>query len=168
MRSDESTRTKFKHLCADLTNLEILTKSATLGWIQINFGHAYIDNNFTTFSLVGSLESTAVVSMEPKRAFSSTAKNTRLLVTEVLICAAVDDISRPKKLINWASLNTRSPLHSICWNGMDWKLHQIPSTPPWNGMEYFYIIPYVLIPLNSIYFHKIPYMEFLSGIFHGI
>ena len=55
---------------------------------------------------------------------------------------------------------------------MEIKFHQIPSALPWNGMEYFHVIPYFLIPLNSMKFHtwkhfkwnipwnlEIPYME---------
>ena len=48
---------------------------------------------------------------------------------------------------------------------MEWKFHKITSAPPWNGMEYFHVIPYVLIPLNSMKFHT---WKILSGMFHGI
>ena len=58
----------------------------------------------------------------------------------------------------WVS--TRVPLYFICWNRMECKFHQIPSAPPWNGMKYFHVIPYILIPLNSNKFYTWKHFKF--------
>ena len=44
MCSSEPDANKFKNVCKDFPNLDILTKSSTLGEIQLKFGHASVGN----------------------------------------------------------------------------------------------------------------------------
>ena len=106
MRSDKLAGGKFKRVCADLPNITILAKSTTPEKIQVTFGHAYIGNNslwgtVTTFTLAVYVESTTVESINAECAFTSSGKNIRLLVTEVLLCAAFDNLARSKKIRDW-------------------------------------------------------------------
>ena len=66
MRSDEPDRYKFKRVCADLQNFEILTKSATPGKVQSTYTHTSIGSKslgetVTTFALARFLEAPTVV-----------------------------------------------------------------------------------------------------------
>ena len=110
MRPDEPAGANFKHICADFLNLTLITKSAKPVEIQVSFGHAPVGNNFPgetvrVFALAGSLESPMVASIDADCAFASDSEKIRLLVTEVLICTAVGDLERSKKLRYWESLN---------------------------------------------------------------
>ena len=110
MYSDESSGTKFKSVCADFPNIALLTKSITPGDIQFTFVHAFVGNKslgetVTDFSLVGSLESPTVVSINDKRAFDRADEKICLPVTEVILNSAVDNLLRSKNLRDWASLN---------------------------------------------------------------
>ena len=42
MRLDEPVGTKFKRVCADFTDIAVLTKRATMGEIQVTFCHMSI------------------------------------------------------------------------------------------------------------------------------
>ena len=100
----------FKRVCVDFPNITLLTKSTTPGNIQANFGRASFGNKslgstFTTFTLVGSLESSTVVSIDAERAFTISGDKIRLPAMEVLLCAVIGDLAHPKKLRDWASLN---------------------------------------------------------------
>ena len=44
MRGSEPAADKFENICEDFPNLAILTKSSTLGEIQLTFGHAAVGN----------------------------------------------------------------------------------------------------------------------------
>ena len=111
MHSYETDSTKFKCVCADFSNLMLLTKSDMPGDIQVTFCHASVENkslgeNIAAFDLAGSLESSAVVSIESNRAFTSAGENIRLPVMEVLLCSAVGNLARSKNLRYWESLKT--------------------------------------------------------------
>ena len=45
MRPDEPAVTKLRHMCTDFQNIVLLTNSATLGDIQVTFGHMSDGNN---------------------------------------------------------------------------------------------------------------------------
>ena len=102
--------TKFKHVCTDFPNLSLLTKSATPGDIQVNFGHAFVGNKSLggtvySFALTGSMESPMVVSIDVKSAFARASEENCLPVMEVLISAAVRNLAHSKNLRDWALLN---------------------------------------------------------------
>ena len=44
LRASETAAEKYKRVCEDLPNLAILTKSATLGKVQLTFGHTAVGN----------------------------------------------------------------------------------------------------------------------------
>ena len=44
MRAIDPAAEKYKRVCEDLPNLAILTKSATLGKVQLTFGHTAVGN----------------------------------------------------------------------------------------------------------------------------
>ena len=107
MRLDETASTKFKYVCADFPNLALIIKSSTLGEIQVTFGHTSIGNKYleetgTAFALSISLEFPTVVSIDANCDFSSNGEKIRLLVTEVLLCTAVGNLTHSKNLRNWA------------------------------------------------------------------
>ena len=102
MRTIEPARKKFKRVCEDLTNLAILTKSATPGEVQQTFVHAFISNKLlgesvTDFSLAGLLEIPTVVSIDTSIAFVNNGDNIRITVTKVLLHTEARDLSISKK-----------------------------------------------------------------------
>ena len=103
MRSDDPSGSKFKHICTDFTNLEVLTRSAIPGYAQVTYAHTSIENNplgktITTLALEVSLEAPTMVSIDTKRAFAGYGKKIYLPTTEVLLCATSSDLQKPKKL----------------------------------------------------------------------
>ena len=44
MRASEPATEKYKNVCEEFPNLGILTKSSTLGEVQLTFGHATVGN----------------------------------------------------------------------------------------------------------------------------
>ena len=100
-----------KHVCRYFPYLAILTKSATSGEVQVNLCHTTIGNNslggtVTVFSLTGSTEFLAVVSINTDNAFDRSGNNLRLTITEVLLCATTVDIAQYKNLCSWVTLNS--------------------------------------------------------------
>ena len=111
MLSDYPSSTKFKCVCADIPNIALLTKRSIPGSIQVTFCNVSVGENslvetFTSFTLVGSLESPNIFYVNTKRAFVVSGNNIRLTVTEVLLCAVVGNFERSKKLSDLVSLNT--------------------------------------------------------------
>ena len=110
MRSDKPAGTKFKRVCASFPNLALVPKSATPGNIQVTFDHASVGDHslretVTAFTLAGSLESLTAVYVDAECASASAINNICLSVKEVLLCAAVGNLARSKKLRGWVSLN---------------------------------------------------------------
>ena len=103
MRLDNPYGAKFKFIFVDFPNVMILTKSATLGEIQVTFHHASFGEKSlretdTAFTLVGYHKYLTVVSINTKRAFTSAGDKIRLPITEVLLHAAVVDLAQSKNL----------------------------------------------------------------------
>ena len=110
MRSDKPASSKLKRLCTDFPNLEVLTKSATPGDIQVTHSHASIENKslgktVTTFALKGSVVAPTVISIDIERAFARGGKNIRLLTTEVLLRDGAGELAKSKKIRYWTSRN---------------------------------------------------------------
>ena len=75
MRSDGPAGSKFKRVCTDLPNLEVLPKSATPGDIQITYARVCVGNKslgktVTAFAQAVSLEVPTVVLIDTERAFA--------------------------------------------------------------------------------------------------
>ena len=73
--------------------MELLTKSATTGDIQVTYMHASIGKKslgetITALSLMVSLKAPTVVLIDIKHTFAGDVKNICLLTTEVLLRAA--------------------------------------------------------------------------------
>ena len=86
MRLDKPAGSKFKRVCTDFPNMEVLTKSTTPGYIQATYVHASVGNKslgetVTAFSLAGYLEAPTVVSIDAKHAFAVNGNNIRLPTT---------------------------------------------------------------------------------------
>ena len=101
---------KFKRVCKDVPNLEILTKSVTTGEVQLTFTRTSVGNKslgepVTAFALTESLEALAVISIDADIAFANSGDKTRLPVTELLLRAAVGNLARPKKQRIWVAIN---------------------------------------------------------------
>ena len=80
----------------------ILTKSATPGKIQLTLRHTAVGNkslgeSVVVFSLAVDLSSPYVISLKIEIAFASEGDKIRILIAEVLLCAAVGDLVRLKK-----------------------------------------------------------------------
>ena len=110
MPASEPAADKFKNICEDFTNLAILTKSSTPGDIQLTFGHVAVGNKLLgesveDFAVKGNLSSPLVISFNIEIAFTTDGKNIRLLIAEVLLCAAAGDFSQSKKQRDWTSRN---------------------------------------------------------------
>ena len=57
------------------------------------------------FALAGDLGSTSVISFNLEFVFAPDRENIRLLIAEVLLCAAAGNLGRPKKQRNWPPRN---------------------------------------------------------------
>ena len=74
MHLDDPFGSKFKRVYMDLPNLEVLTKRAIPGDIQVTYAHASVGNKFlkktvTDFALSGYLEAPTVDSIDIECAF---------------------------------------------------------------------------------------------------
>ena len=110
MRSDNPDESKFKRICTDFPNIAILTKSATPGELQVTYAHTYVGNKslgetVTNLVLVGSLEALTILSINAQHAFLGAGKYICIPTTKSLLCTAVGDLSKSKKLCDWAVLN---------------------------------------------------------------
>ena len=111
MHTSEPTNEKFKCVCEDLPNMVILTRSTTPREEKMTFMHASVGNkspgeSVTPFTLVGSLEAPALVSINADIAFAYASNNIWLPVTEVLLLAAISNLAGSKKQWDWVALNT--------------------------------------------------------------
>ena len=111
MRTSEPANEKYKKVCDYFPNLVILTKSATIGGIQLTLAHTSVGNkslgeSVTAFALVGSLNSTSIVSIDANIAFAMDGDRIRLPIYEVLLCAATGNLARSKNQRDWTPLNT--------------------------------------------------------------
>ena len=102
MRASDPATEKFKRVCEDFPNLNILTKSATLGETQLTFGHTAVGNNslgesVVAFTLAGNLSSPSVISLKIKISFAPDGDKIHLPIAEVLLRAAAGDLARSKK-----------------------------------------------------------------------
>ena len=100
---DELSISKFKCICVDFPNLEILTKRTIAGEIQMTFAqivfwNKYLRGTVTIFTLSDSPESLMLVSLSINRAFKRSVKNIRLPTMEVILHAAVWNLEFSKKL----------------------------------------------------------------------
>ena len=68
-------------------------------------GNKYLEETVTDFVLTGPLKSPTVVNIDAERVFSGAGDNIRLPTTEVLLCAAIKNPSKSKKLRDWVALN---------------------------------------------------------------
>ena len=98
VRTSEPAREKFKHVCEDFPNLSIIAKSATPGDVQLMFAHTSVGNKFlresgTAFSLAELLGALIVVSIDVDIAFAISGDRIHIPFTEVLLCAAIADLS---------------------------------------------------------------------------
>ena len=101
---------KFKRFCEDFPNLSILTKSSTLGKIQLTFGHAAVGKkslreSVVDFVLAGNLSSPSVISFKIDIAFAGDDDKIHLPIAEVLLRTAAGDLTRSKKQKYWTSRN---------------------------------------------------------------
>ena len=99
MRTSEPAGEKFKHICKNFPNLAILTKSATLGNVQLTLVHASVGKtplgeSVTAFAQAGSLEAPTVDYIDVDIAFAIVGNRIWIPVTEVLLRAAVGDLAR--------------------------------------------------------------------------
>ena len=111
MRASELDTEKYKNVCEDFPNLGILTKSSTPGKVQLTFGHATVGNkslgeSIQSFALAGDLGSPFVILFNLENAFAPEGEKIGLLITKVLLCATVGNLTRSKKQRDWQSLNT--------------------------------------------------------------
>ena len=100
---DELSISKFKCICVDFSNLEILTKRTIAGEIQMTFAqmvfwNKYLRGTVTIFTLSDSPESLMLVSLSINRAFKRSVKNICLPTMEVILHAAVWNLEFSKKL----------------------------------------------------------------------
>ena len=110
MRTSDPACDKSKHVCEDIPNMYILTKSVTPGNVQLTFVHMSIGNkplgeSVTIFTLEGYLEAPAVVSIIVNTAFAIASDKIPIPVTKELLCSNVGDLSRSKKQRDWVALN---------------------------------------------------------------
>ena len=81
-----------------MTNLAILTKSATPDKIQLTFGNAAIGNkslggSVVAFALAGHLISPSVISFKTEIAFAADGNMIRLPIAESLLRATAGDLA---------------------------------------------------------------------------
>ena len=110
MRSDNPAGSKLKRVCTDLPNMVVLNMIATPGDIQVTYAHASVRNKslgkaVTDSSLAGSLEAPTMVSIDIKSAFSGNDEKTCVLTMDVLLCAAVKKLKKPKNICDLTSRN---------------------------------------------------------------
>ena len=110
MRESEPTNKKLKRVWEYFPNIIILTKSITLGKVQLTFVHASVGNrsigrSVTVCDLAGSLNSPYDVPINSNIAFSITGYKICLPIAEVLLHISVIDLARSKKQRDWAPLN---------------------------------------------------------------
>ena len=101
MGACEPAMEKYKNVCEDFPNLGILTKSSTLGKVQLTFGHETVGNkslgeSIQDFALVGDLGLPSVVSFNLEIYFAPDEEKIRLPITAVLLCAAASNLARSK------------------------------------------------------------------------
>ena len=102
IRAREPEADKFQNVCKDFPNLAILTKSSTLGEIQLMLGHAALGKKslgefVAAFALVGDLSSPLVISFNIKIACSADGKKIRVPIAEVLLRDDAGGLARSKK-----------------------------------------------------------------------
>ena len=102
MRTSERAFEKYKKVCNNFPNLDILTKSATPGEVQMMFSHAsvgniYLRESVAAFALAGSLDSPSVISIDINITFATDGDKIRLTITEVLIRAAAGNLAWSNK-----------------------------------------------------------------------
>ena len=89
---------KSKNVCKTFPNLAILTKSSTPGEIQLIFGHAAVGNKslgdfVVDVALTGDLRSPSVILYNIKIYFAVDSENIRLLIAEILLPAAANNLA---------------------------------------------------------------------------
>ena len=97
MRASQLEAEKLWNFCKDFPNVAILTKSSPPGEIQLTFSHTIVGKkslgeSVVAFSLAGDLSSPSVILFNIEIAFAADGKNIRLLITEILLCAAAGDL----------------------------------------------------------------------------
>ena len=102
IHASEPAAEKYKNVCEDFPNLAILTKSSTLGEIQLTFGHAAVRNkslreSVVAFALAGYLSLPSDISFNIEIAFPNDGEKIRLLIAEVLLRATAGDLARSNK-----------------------------------------------------------------------
>ena len=110
-RASELAADSYKNVCKDFQNLDILTKSYTLGEIQLMFGNVAVENksmreSVADFALAGNLGSPSAISFNLKIAFTTNREKIRLPIAEVLLCATSGNLTQSKKQCDWKSRNT--------------------------------------------------------------
>ena len=111
MPASEPAAEKYKRVCKDFPNLDILTKIATPGEIQLMLGHADVGNkslgeSVMAFSLAGDLSSPSMISLKIEIALAADGDEIRLPIAEVLLRAAAGDLAQSKKQRDWNPHNT--------------------------------------------------------------
>ena len=101
MRMSEPAGNKFKHVCNDLPNMAIFTKSATPENIQLMFEHASVRNkslgeSVTVFALAESIETLTVISINVDITFTIFGDKIWIPVIKILLFAAVGNLARSK------------------------------------------------------------------------
>ena len=110
MNSDQLSELKFKCVCTDFPNPEVLAKIATHRDIQVTYAHTFIGNKYlgkmvTALILVGYLEAPTAVLIDAEHAFAGYGKKIRIPMTDVLLRAAAANLDKSKKLRYWTSRN---------------------------------------------------------------
>ena len=108
IHSDEPDVSKLKRVCADFPDIMLLTKSATHRKSKVIYAHTSIGNNsigetVTTFALVVFLKAPNLVMIDVES--DGAGNKIHLPTTEVLLRAAIGNISKSKNIRNWAALN---------------------------------------------------------------
>ena len=93
-----------------LPNLELLTKSATTGKVEVTYVHASIGNKslgetMIAFAFEVSLDAPTVVTINTEHDFTGIVDKICLPITKFILCAAVGNLCGSKKLRDWKSLN---------------------------------------------------------------
>ena len=110
MHMNKPDNEKYKKVCKYLPNIAIVTKSSTLGEVQLAFAHTSVGNtplgeSVTAFALAGSLDSPSVVLIDVNIAFSMDGDNIRLQISEVLLRTAAGDLASSNKQRYWTPIN---------------------------------------------------------------
>ena len=108
IHSDEPDVSKLKRVCADFPDIMLLTKSATHRKSKVIYAHTSIGNKsigetVTTFALVVFLKAPNLVMIDVES--DGAGNKIHLPTTEVLLRAAIGNISKSKSIRNWAALN---------------------------------------------------------------